>query len=424
MNRPLRFCMITTFYPPYNFGGDGLFVQRLSNELAARGHQVEVVHCVDSYLAKAGAQPTGTTEIRPNITVHSLKSGLGALSPLSTQQTGVALFNARAIRKILERRFDVIHYHNISLVGGPAVLGYGTGIKLYTTHEYWLVCPTHLMFRFNRAPCVTPHCFRCSLTYKRPPQWWRYTGVLERAVKHVDAFIGPSRFSIGVHRRMGLDVPFVHLPAFVPRTLDESNRVDIVHEDPYFLFVGRLEKIKGLQTLLPVFKRYKRARLVIAGGGEAETELKRAVAGWSNIEFRGFVEQSELRLLYRRAAALIVPSICYEVFPLVMLEAFREKTPVVARKLGGMAEVIEDSGGGVAYESDDELIAAMDHLLEDASYRTALGTSGYQAFEKNWTPEAHLDRYFELIREIANRKSSNPERVEANPEGGPGIKPR
>jgi glycosyltransferase involved in cell wall biosynthesis len=87
-----------------------------------------------------------------------------------------------------------------------------------------------------------------------------------------------------------------------------------------------------------------------------------------------------------------------------MLEAFREKTPVLARRLGGMAEVIEDSGGGVAYESDDELIAGMNHLLEDASYRGALGASGYQAFEKNWTPEAHLDRYFALIREIATRR--------------------
>lgn len=396
--------MITTFYPPYNFGGDGVFVQRLSNELARRGHQVDVIHCVDSYLAKAGVEPTRTTADHPNITVHSLKSRLGVLSPLATQQTGVSLFNARVIRGILDRGFDVIHYHNISLVGGPAVLGYGAGIKLYTTHEYWLVCPTHLMFRFNRAPCLAPQCFLCSLTYKRPPQWWRYGGQLEKAVKHVDAFLSPTRFSIDVHRRMGLDVPFVHLPVFVPRVPDESDLVDTAGENPYFLYVGRLETIKGPQTLLPVFKRYKNARLVIAGTGDAEAELRRSAADCSNIEFLGFVEQSELRSLYRRAIAVIVPSLCYEIFPLVMLEAFREKTPVLARKLGGMAEVIEDSGGGVVYESDDELIAGMNHLLEDASYRKMLGVSGYQAFNEHWTPEAHLDRYFALIREIATQR--------------------
>jgi hypothetical protein len=42
-DRPLRFCMITIFYPPYNFGGDGVFVHRLSNELARRGHHVRAV---------------------------------------------------------------------------------------------------------------------------------------------------------------------------------------------------------------------------------------------------------------------------------------------------------------------------------------------------------------------------------------------
>ena len=73
---------------------------------------------------------------------------------------------------------------------------------------------------------------------------------------------------------MGLDVPFVHLPVFVPRVPDESDRVGAVNEDPYFLFVGRLETIKGPQTLLPVFKRFNRARLVIAGAGEAEAELR------------------------------------------------------------------------------------------------------------------------------------------------------
>ncbi len=49
-DRPLRICMVTTFYPPYNFGGDGIVVERLAAELADRGHHVEVIHCVDAFL--------------------------------------------------------------------------------------------------------------------------------------------------------------------------------------------------------------------------------------------------------------------------------------------------------------------------------------------------------------------------------------
>ncbi|MGE5445626.1 MAG: glycosyltransferase, partial [Ignavibacteriales bacterium] len=138
--------MITTFYPPYNFGGDGIFVHQLSNELAKRGHHVEVIHCIDSYRLLARQEPTKTYDDHPNVTVHGLKSRFGFLSTLATQQMGYPFFKSAQIQRILKRGFDIIHYHNISLVGGPKILEYGHGIKLYTMHEYWLVCPTHVLF--------------------------------------------------------------------------------------------------------------------------------------------------------------------------------------------------------------------------------------------------------------------------------------
>src|SRR6202043_2357264 len=53
----LRFCMVTTFYPPYSFGGDAIFVEALSRGLAEQGHEVDVIHCLDSYRALARATP-------------------------------------------------------------------------------------------------------------------------------------------------------------------------------------------------------------------------------------------------------------------------------------------------------------------------------------------------------------------------------
>ena len=70
----MRFCMITTFYPPYAFGGDGVYVQQLSNKLAKRGHQVEVVHCRDTYNVLARRTSSITDHNHPNVTVHALKS--------------------------------------------------------------------------------------------------------------------------------------------------------------------------------------------------------------------------------------------------------------------------------------------------------------------------------------------------------------
>jgi glycosyltransferase involved in cell wall biosynthesis len=404
--------MLTTFYPPYNFGGDGVFVHRLANELARRGHLVDVVHCRDTYRLLASREPTASYNDHPNVTVHGLESPFGWLSLLVSHQTGSPLFKATRIRQILATGFDVIHYFNISLFG-PKILTYGQGIKLYTMLEYWLICPTHVLFRFNRTPCTRPSCFTCSLIYKRPPQWWRYTGVLEEAAAHVDAFIAPSRFSRDKHQQMGFKTPIVHLPYFIPAVKTPaalSPRAE-PPEMPYFLFVGRLEKLKGLQTLIPVFRHYPRAQLWIVGTGPYEHHLRRLASGSENIRFLGHVPEQRLHTLYRRAVALLVPSICHDVSPLVILEAFSAQTPALVRNLGGMPELIAESGGGVVYGTEAQLVAAMDRLLVNPSLRETLGRRGYQAYQRKWTAEVYLERYFALIHQIGASRSGTGQAV-------------
>lgn len=403
--------MITTFYPPYHFGGDGLFVYSLSNQLAQRGHEIEVIHCRDAYRVVSGREPREAYENHPNITVHTLKSPFGFLSPLATQQTGRPFFKSERIREVLSKGFDVIHYHNISLVGGPKILQYGAGIKLYTMHEYWLVCPTHVLFRFNRAVCEHPLCFFCTLSYKRPPQWWRYAGSLQQAVEHVDAFIAPSHFCIEMHRKMGFAGHMVRLANFV--TAEGAAEEEGAGPDlrgsataPYFLFVGRLEKLKGLQTLIPVFRKFRRARLVIAGTGSYEARLRALAGGDDQVQFMGYLSSRELRMLYRGAVALLVPTLSFESFGLVLIEAFRDRTPVIARNLGGMTEIVTESRGGRLYRTEPELLAYLQELLDRPETRRELGMKGYDYLTKHWTADVHIRSYFELIREIGKRTHS------------------
>jgi glycosyltransferase involved in cell wall biosynthesis len=427
MDRPLRFCMITTFYPPYNFGGDGVVVQRLANELARRGHQVEIIHCLDSYRLGAPLPAEGYKD-HPNVTVHGLKSPWGSLSPLASHQTGFPLFKSARIQQILGRGFDVIHYHNISLFG-PKILAYGHAIKLYTLHDYWLVCPTHALFRFNRTPCLRPRCFLCGLTYKRPPQWWRYFGLLQTAVTHVDAFIAPSLTSQRKHQQLGLAARIVHLPNFVPSEHATSSSLappeSQARKEPYFLFVGRLEKLKGLHTLIPFFRRYHRARLWIAGTGSEELSLRKLAEGSPQIRFLGQQSSPQLRTLYREAVAVIYPSLNFQAglaqtdggqgAPLVIMEAFSEHTPVIVSNLGRIPALIEQTGGGLVYSTEQELEMALDRLLTDPAYGRALGMRGHQAYRQQWTADAHLERYFTLIKEIAatHRRGTAPQAAQS-----------
>jgi len=401
--------MITTFYPPFNFGGDGIFVHRLANELAARGHRVDVIHCMDAFRLLARRNVEQEYDDHPGVTIHGLKSPFGILSPLATHQTGSPFFKSGAIRRILAKGFDVIHYHNISLVGGPKVLEYGSGIKLYTAHEYWLFCPTHLLYRFNRTPCAaTRHCILCALMYRIPPQCWRALGRMRRYIGHLDAIIAPSIFCKEIYRRNFPGLPIIHLPNFVSSDGEVlENDPTIQQKGPFFLFVGRLETIKGLQTIIPVFLRYRSARLLVAGAGSCEKKMRKLAAGSDKIRFLGHLESRQLRSLYRQAVAVIVPSLCYEIFPTVIMEAFKESTPTIVRDLGGMPELVRESGGGFIYKTDDELVQAMDLLMNDPGYRHLLGRKAYASYLEKWSADRHINDYLALIEEISAQRKAD-----------------
>jgi glycosyltransferase involved in cell wall biosynthesis len=395
--------MITTFYPPDSFGGDGIFVQNLAHALASRGHEVHVIYCRDSFRTLAGRHATESRKSFPNVTVHGLESSAGPLSPIATHQTGRPWFKMERIAAILDQGFDVIHYHNISLVGGPKLLEYGWAIKLYTTHDYWLVCPTSLLFQFGRRVCESRCCIRCGLAQRRPPQSWRSTGLLDQSVRHVDTFLSPSRFGIEMHRRLGFQAQMVHLPSFV------HSETELPQEppsgSPYFLFAGRLERMKGAHTLIEPFLRWGKARLVVAGAGADEAYLRALAGGSDRIEFRGHVFGKDLRTLYRGAVALIVPSLAFEVSPLVILEALREETPILVRNIGALPEAVNDSEGGLIYDTEQDLIAALNRLLAHPSYRSDLGRKGHRHYRSTWSEEPHLRRYFGIIENIRQHRS-------------------
>jgi glycosyltransferase involved in cell wall biosynthesis len=404
----LKFLMVTTFYPPYNFGGDGIYIYRLSNELAKRGHSVDVVHCIDAYEILEKNGPKGQYPHHPNITVHSLKSRWGFLSPFFTQQTSRASFKGSKIKALIaEKKFDVIHYHNMSLIGLEA-LTFGNAIKFYTMHEHWLVCPMHVLWKYDRKPCTKRNCISCQLVGKRPLQLWRYSGTMQKALAHIDTFISPSLFTKKKHHELGLNEPIVHLPYFLPTSANSDEAFDdpaLSHDRPYFLFVGRLEKIKGVQNLIAVFRRYDRGDLLVAGDGEYAHALRELAKDVPNVKFLGRLSYQKLQALYRNALAVIVSSICYEVFGIIIIESFAKQTPVIVNNLGALPEVVEQSGGGFVYHSDDELIAHMEKFRLNPDLRRILGAKGHEAYRKYWTEIYHIATYYDLIQEAAARKN-------------------
>jgi glycosyltransferase involved in cell wall biosynthesis len=306
------------------------------------------------------------------------------------------------------KRHDVVHFHNVSLLG-PQILTIepegGGAIKIYTTHEHWLICPTHVLWKFNCRPCEKPECLRCTIMARRPPQLWRYTDLLSRCSQHVDRFVSPSRFTARMHDERGFAQPVGHLPYFIERADEDWQQPGPrPQERPYFLFVGRLEYIKGLQDLIEVWTRVPDADLLVAGTGTYEAQLRAHAASNPRIKFLGALPQCELGSLYVHALACIVPSITYETFGIIIIEAFARKTPVIARDLGALPEVVHDSGGGFLYRTDEQLLAATRRISTCLPLRDELGEKGYRAFVRCWSKDAHMSLYFDLLREAATKK--------------------
>ena len=408
--RPLRFCMLTTFYPPYSFGGDAIGIQRFARALVRRGHHVTLIHDVDAFNAlHRGSEPESIASDE-GVEVVGLRSGAGIISPILTQQFGTPVLNRKRISSIIDKgKYDVVNFHNSSLVGGPGLFRLaGDAVSLYMAHEHWLICPMHVLWKNGRERCETPDCFRCTLSYRRPPQIWRKTGFLEREIARIDAVIAMSEFSRDMHRQRGFEKEMEVLPYFLPDP--ESSSMPVAsgpppHDRPFFFFAGRLELIKGLQDVIPVFANYPDVDLVIAGDGEYAAALRSQAAGMPNIRFLGRISPDDLSRYYRHSIATLVPSVCYETFGIVLIEAFRQGAPVIARRLGPFPEIVERSGGGELFHTVEELLAAMKRIQSDPSHRRRLAEAGYRGYVDRWSESAVIPQYLGIVRRAAARRN-------------------
>ena len=407
----MKFAMVTTFFGAHSFGGDAAYVDRLSRALCRRGHEVHVFHCVDAFNSVRGKHPLRPYEPPPGLHIHPLKSPLGILSPIATQVTGRPFFKAEALRAALDAvDVDVVHFHNISLVGGPGVLEMGRkAVRIMTAHEHWLICPMHLLWKYDQKPCDKPDCLRCVLKGGRPPQIWRHTDAIARGLCELDALVFPSRHALEEHRCRGVAAPMVHLPYFLPD--DWTSGLGPVPPAPsvrpYVAAAGRLVRMKGFQRLIPLMRFLPEVDLRIAGTGPYESKLRGLAADLPNVHFEGLLGGTDLARLFQGARTVVVPSLFAETFGYVILEAFAVGTPVIVHRGGGaIEETGVQSGGGLGYTTDGELLVALRRMIHDDNLRDELAAAGYAKRIGEWSETAHMERYLSLIAGIKSGRPS------------------
>lgn len=406
----MRFCMVTTFYPPYNYGGDGYFVRNLSRALVRRGHEVHVVHCRDAYRMRSG-EPDLRARAPDGVQVHQLSSEWRHLSPLISHQFGSAGPKATKLREMLSGSFDVVNFHNVSLMGAPSILGWSQArVTLYTFHDHWFLCPTHCFWKNRAEVCQSKACFSCAIRSGVPPQLWRFGKLLKRSLRHIDTFLSPSQFTADKHLAEFPDIPITVLPTF--SYAPPADPVSLNSRDG-FIYAGRLTRAKGVDALLKLFQQMPSHRLTLLGDGELASEARSIASTHPNIEYLGKQPQESLHSCYSKARALILPSRAPEVFPLVVLEAMSQGLPVITTDAGGASEAVKSSGGGRVVRSDSEMREAVELIARDDLLWQKQSRLGREGYLNRYTEERYLESYLSLIASRLDRVSTKEDRRRA-----------
>jgi glycosyltransferase involved in cell wall biosynthesis len=216
-------------------------------------------------------------------------------------------------------------------------------------------------------------------------------------------FTTPSAACRRKHHEFGFPREMEVVPNLLSRPADESRTPMRPHQRPYFLFVGRLKRFKGLDDVIPALNRYPDADLLIAGDGDHGPELRRLAAGNPRVVFLGAVAPERLGGYYKHAIASLMPTISFETFGMAVIESLMYGTPVLARRRGAPVEILERCSGGELFDNADELLAGMRRIQADPAYRERLGAAAARGYRAYWSEQAVVPCYLDVVQRAAQR---------------------
>lgn len=151
-------------------------------------------------------------------------------------------------------------------------------------------------------------------------------------------------------------------------TIVEYSRILATNErENQFVFAGRLDKLKGIDLLLQAWKELgkKAPKLIVCGTGPLEDWCRKFIfENKCNVELRGFVPNEEAKKLIAKAKGLILPTQCYEGFPMTIVEAFSVGTPVLCSNLGNAGSVVDEYVTGYKFDSAEEIVETVKKSME------------------------------------------------------------
>src|SRR3989344_3600610 len=295
---------------------------------------------------------------------------VGISSMLKSGRIFYSLEAKRKISKLINReKPDIAHAHLIYHQLSPSIL---VALKkkkvpvVMTLSDWKLICPNYLLFTEGKI------CTRCK-NKKYRQAWehccsdnscWKSAVIAAEAYFHhargyyenlIDLFVAPSEFVKDMFVDFGWPAEkIIVLPYFLSPSIERIGEPRAAPKNPRFAYLGRLEEVKGVQELVESWiVQNIPYDLDIYGDGSLMPTLKIILerSSQKNIFLHGFVDRDEVnKKIAKEITALIAPSIYYESFGLITIEAWAKGVPILANNCGVLAELVKKSGAGLLFD--------------------------------------------------------------------------
>jgi glycosyltransferase involved in cell wall biosynthesis len=328
--------------------------------------------------------------------------------------------SADVAKIVNEFRPDFAFVHNIYPLISPSVYHtlHACGIPiLQVVHDFRPFCSNGWFYtggricdackNGNHLHAIRNKCYKdsyaLSALYAAATAYCRRSGALDK----VDAFLCLTDFTRHLLGELG--VPPYKL--FVrPNSIDASQIRPSKEAGDYVAYIGRLSPEKGLWTLLRGFEQLRGMRLKIAGTGPLEKELRAYVhdRGLAHIELVGFVAGEDKWQFLRKSRLVVIPSECYEMFPLTLLEAYAAGKPVIASNVGGIGSLVENGVTGLLFKPGDpsDLARQIDALWCAPESVGRMGACARRVVEEKFSPAAVHRQLIDIAQQVCARRQS------------------
>lgn len=340
-----------------------------------------------------------------------------------------SLRSYREVKKLIEDNYvDVVHVHNTLTLVSPSV--YYAAFRcnvpvVQTMHNFRLLCPGGSFFMEDEGNGhICEQCVSKGLSCAVRNSCYRHSKaqtIVSAAVLKIHRMLGTYKkinficltefnryklLMLNNGRKKIINPARVYVkPNFTYDLAETMGKLSDTHgsiSGRYYVYVGRLEKLKGTELLVDAFAKLPDRKLVIMGNGPLEETLKKRIAdnGYKNIVMAGRVTGEDYVKFLGGAQAVISSSQCYETFGMSIAESYSLSVPAIAGDIGNIGDIVKEGVTGIhfQYDSPDALIGAVKRF--ETMNRDGLAANARRYYEDNLTPQSNYGRLKEIYDDI------------------------